>query len=145
MISQGDSYSTLGSPGHTPEAAVIWAASVGLQQASIPHFRLVTSSLPFEDARGRCLSTLYHEHLQQKCPKLLPRTLPAPPGALFISALLTEELPALRLHRQPYQQSERVKKTAPKSLEKTAACSYRKERAVSPTGSLSELSNYRLK
>lgn len=102
--------------------------------ASISHFMLATLSLPCEDTRGRCLSTLYREHLQQKCPKLLPRTLPAPPGAFLTSASLTKEVPAVRLHRQPHQHSEQIKKMAPKSLEKTAACSYRKQEAVSPTG-----------
>lgn len=33
MSSQGDSYSTPSSPGQTPEAAVIWPVSAGLQQA----------------------------------------------------------------------------------------------------------------
>lgn len=92
-------HSTLASPGHTPWGSWYLGAE-GRLTASFSHFMLATSSLPFEDAWSRCLMRVYCRHLQQKCPKLLPQTLPAPPGALLITALLTKGLPALSLHHQ---------------------------------------------
>lgn len=100
MISRGDSYSTLCSPNHTLEAAVIWAA-----------MRRFTASKDFTFHGGHLLpslqrcTTLCHEHHQQRCSKLLPWTLPAPPGAFLASAPLLGALPAPRLHRQTHQRS----------------------------------------
>lgn len=92
-------HSTLASPGHTAWGSC-YLGGEGRLTASFSHFMLATSSLPFEDAWSRCLMTVYCGHLQQKCPKLLLQTLPAPPRALLIAASLTKGLPALSLHHQ---------------------------------------------
>lgn len=131
MISRGDSYSTLRSPSHTLEAAVIWAVTRRFTASKdatfhaghlLPSLRRCTRQAPVDPLPGTPPAKASPAAGTDTCSSsgsvsglsIAARSAPSPEAAQAAP-------PALRT----------VKKTAPKSTEKPGACSYRQERAES--------------